>query len=1077
MIQTANRIFDIATDRDLGLLTIANAAGITISALPNGCIFSMEHADGRGRVMINQVLGSPLDGGIGRFLIRTGGDTPQVIEAMGPDAKVRFGTSADRFVWEGEAGALSHRLTLWLCPDAPLWLWYLELALAEGAAAPLSCDAVLIQDIGLGGRGFLMGCELFASQYIDHHIASHPGFGPVVMNRQNLPQDGGRHPWLAHGCLDGAAGFATDTLQLFGPAHRGTKNFAFQHSTALPNRRMQHEAACPAIRSRELTLVPGARLDLTFFGLYEPDHPEASSNSDLIRVDAVAQASQAFTPAKIDTVIPPRSIVQDAQPLAVNTPTPEFIASNWPERDQVERTSAAPDSELLSFFVPDGMLNRHVVLAAKERATLRRHGHILRSGQNILPDDSIFCATVWMHGVFGAQLVLGNASLHKLTSVSRDGYNIMRGNALRILVDTGEGEGWRHLAVPSAFDMGLNDCRWIYVTDATTITVSAAASGDDAAIQWRVTAEGRACRFLVYAQLVMGEREYEHGGRVEIHEGGKRATLLFAEGLLWSGRYPQASFDLVTATPDAVEAMGGAELLYPDGVAPAGTAGGWLALRARATNTLVFTLTGSLSDRAEAEALAMKYAGGCDEATMLAAAYNWWRGLTGNSPIEGEGPDIAAHNLLFPWLVHNGMIHLSTPHGLEQFNGGAWGTRDVCQGPVELLLALEQDEPVKDILRIVFAQQFEDGDWPQWFMLKPYSNIRALDSHGDIIVWPLKALCDYIEATNDVAFLDEPAPWHRRSDLTLTEETGTIMAHIDRAIAMMESRFIPGTALIRLGDGDWNDALQPADPKLRETMVSSWTVALLYQQLERYADVLRHAGRSEHAKPVARLSGKMLADFQRHLIEDETVAGYALFRGSEGARELIMHPNDVRTGVKYSLIPMTRGILSGVFTLAQTAHHMRLIREHLLFRDGVRLMDRPVAYHGGLERIFRRAESAAFFGREIALMYSHSHLRYCDAMAARAEWEALREGLAAINPILTTQILPNASLRQRNVYVTSSDAAFSDRYEAAAEWDRVRSGRVPLDAGWRLYSSGPGMYVRLMVRHLLGKRRYFGVHS
>jgi len=30
---------------------------------------------------------------------------------------------------------------------------------------------------------------------------------------------------------------------------------------------------------------------------------------------------------------------------------------------------------------------------------------------------------------------------------------------------------------------------------------------------------------------------------------------------------------------------------------------------------------------------------------------------------------------------------------------------------------------------------------------------------------------------------------------------------------------------------------------------------------------------------------------------------------------------------------------------------------------------------------FQRAESAAFFGREIALMYTHAHLRYAEALA------------------------------------------------------------------------------------------------
>ena len=72
--------------------------------------------------------------------------------------------------------------------------------------------------------------------------------------------------------------------------------------------------------------------------------------------------------------------------------------------------------------------------------------------------------------------------------------------------------------------------------------------------------------------------------------------------------------------------------------------------------------------------------------------------------------------------------------------------------------------------------------------------------------------------------------------------------------------------------------------------------------------------------------------------------------------ELLLHPSDTRTGLRYSLLPMTRSIIAGLFTEEQAQHHLRLIREHLLFPDGVRLMDRPVAYHGGLEQVFRRAE-------------------------------------------------------------------------------------------------------------------------
>ena len=95
-----------------------------------------------------------------------------------------------------------------------------------------------------------------------------------------------------------------------------------------------------------------------------------------------------------------------------------------------------------------------------------------------------------MHGVFGAQLTLGNTSFHRLWSISRDPYNITRGSGLRLLVDAGE--GWELLTVPSAFEIGLADCRWIYQLAARTVTVSAVVAADEPAVQWRVSVDGRA---------------------------------------------------------------------------------------------------------------------------------------------------------------------------------------------------------------------------------------------------------------------------------------------------------------------------------------------------------------------------------------------------------------------------------------------------------------------------------------------------------------------------------------------------------------------------------------------------------
>jgi CRISPR-associated protein Csx3 len=66
--------------------------------------------------------------------------------------------------------------------------------------------------------------------------------------------------------------------------------------------------------------------------------------------------------------------------------------------------------------------------------------------------------------------------------------------------------------------------------------------------------------------------------------------------------------------------------------------------------------------------------------------------------------------------------------------------------------------------------------------------------------------------------------------------------------------------------------------------------------------------------------------------------------------------------------------------------------------------------------------------------------------------------------------VPRARLRQANCYTSSSDPAFPDRYRANERYDDVRTGAVDFEGGWRVYSSGPGIAVRLVRERLLGLR-------
>lgn len=1046
-------------------MRIANHSGMILNLVPSSDIFSIEHRSANGKIMINQLLASPVTGGLSNLYLRVGGSGPQILPLVGSRTRCQIGAAGDRFVWQGQHQGMRHHVTLWLHPRSNLWLWRVEVSNLGDREAP--CDLIFVQDLGLGAPGFLMNNEAYASQYLDHFIAKHPRMSFILMSRQNLAQ-GGVHPWAAHGCFEGATGFATDLRQLTGPPYRDADGLQIPFGASLPSKRLQYESGCAALQSHEKTLPPSATTDWTFFGFYLPDHPEASGHGDLALIDLVEKHSLDYRSCAVALSNPARTVLHDADIAVAEPLNKKELRTRYSRRTHVEKT----DELLLSFFVPGTVYSRHVVFREKERLVARRHGALLLSGEDVLPTEATLCATCWMHGVFGAQLTIGNTTFHKLFSVSRDPYNIARGSGLRILMETKD--GWRFLAVPSVFEMGLSDCRWIYQFGERSITVSALVSPNEPAIQWRVAADGDPCRLLIFGHLVLGEQEFADAGRVEVDRSKKQFSFSPDPDGMWSDRHPQAVYHLVTSTPESVEAIGGDELLYTDGKRRSGA---YAVILTRSTNELSFAVVGSMIDAKQAELLAIKYSRTVNERAVARKANNYWRGITRGTAIKSSraDTDTGAINTMFPWLVHDAIVHLRAPHGLEQYTAGAWGTRDVCQGPVELLLSLEHDEQVRRILCLLFREQCKaQGDWPQWFMLEPYSNIRDCEAHGDIIVWPLKALCDYIEATGDFAFLDEPIGWRSPDALERVAHADPVSVHIEKLIATVRKRFIPATHLIRYGNGDWNDSLQPVDPEKRDWMASSWTVALLYQQLCRYAEILRRMGRVEAADEQDSLASAMRDDFNRFLIREDTLAGYAVFAPKGGKPHLLIHPCDDITRVSFSMFAMVQAIISGIFSAEQTQRHLQLIRGHLVFPDGARLMDKPITYYGGPERIFRRAESAAFFGREIGLMYTHSHLRYAEAMSILGEADALWSALLVANPIAVTDRLRHACLRQRNAYFSSSDAAFADRHQASTEWSKVKTGTIPVEGGWRIYSSGPGLYANMLVQHAFGARRHFG---
>ena len=1044
---------------------LRNAAGVSIELLDNGTVFSIRHGD----ILVNQVLGSPVEGGLGNVYLRRrtrGGAT--FVPLLGPAFTSRFRADADGATWEGSFDRLDYTCTLRLHPTAPTWFWTVEATNRSGKR--LSVDAVLAQDLGLAHEDVVRSSEAYTSQYIDHTVLRAADLGVLLCSRQNMPQDGAV-PWIMHGCLDGTVGFLTDGFQLYGLDYKATNMPVALGRSTLPNRVYQYELALPAIQSRSVLLSAGATGRIRFFASFEPDHPTATGPADVARALRAGEAFASLAP-----------LVQGIESRPLPRPAgifdaPVMFKSRDLDTDELERRFGADwrhverrDGQLLSFF---HCYQQHVVLRAKELVSERPTGLIMRSGRNLLPSDDTLSVTAWMFGVFASQVTIGNTSFNKLLGVARHPLNALKSSGQRIFVRTDR--GYELLGVPSVLEMGPNSARWIYAGDRFTIVIRVAVSLDAPVCRLTIDVErGGPTELLITHNLVLGTNEYDAAGRVEVDLAAARVRLRPAEESPVCLRYPDTTFFIVSPDPDAIAAIGRDELLYADGVRRDGE---FVVLRTKPVTHVSLAMTGSILDAGAAKRLATSHAREADPSEDSEPAVTaFWSGLGRGSTLGGamgrRADDVARLNDVLRWYLHDALIHFTAPHGLEQYSGGAWGLRDVCQGPAELLVATGNTAPLRHVIRLVYEHQRRgSGDWPQWFMFDRFHDEQASGSHADIIHWPIKALCDYVEATGDLTILDEQVGYTDDDTLAVTAETESILTHTERQIARIERDCIPGTSLPVFAGGDWEDTLQPVDPTAARRLVSAWTTELAYQTLGRYRTVCDRAGERALAERLAGLCDRLRADFHRYLVPDGVVTGLAHF--APGGIEYLLHPRDQRTGVAYRLLPMTRGIISGIFTPEQAKRHAGLIKRHLLFPDGVRLQNRPMEYSGGTSRIFLRAESAANFGREVGLQYVHAHIRYIEAMAVLGCPEAAFRGLLAVSPILAERDVPSALPRQSNAYFSSSDAAFTDRRQASRRFGWIRSGRVSLKGGWRVYSSGPGIYINQLVSSVLGLRTHY----
>jgi 1,2-beta-oligoglucan phosphorylase len=1022
---------------------LANTAGLCLELNRDGGVRQIRLGD----VVVNLFLGNGMEPGPANVWLRwRRGPEVDAVPLLGPRSPLRASTDReDAFESHGEWQGLVIALRLALAAADATWCW--QVALENRSGEERTVDLVYAQDMALASRGAVRLNEYYVSHYVDLCPMEHARCGWAVAARQNLEQ-AGRHPWGVVGSLRRGTSFATDGLQFFGLAQR-MGGLPAGVRDGLPAQRLQHEHALAAVQDEAVTLAPGAAWTGGFFVALNADHPPATGAEDLRVVDAaLAWAASLPGPSPSrrergegegERASSDATLFADAPLLECRDLDEVELRRLFPSPWRHEERAAAG---LLSFFCGE---ESHVVLRAKEARTQRPHGHILRTGQARVPEESSLTSTAWMSGVFHSMITQGHVSINRFLSTEHGWLSLFRSRGLRVFVRV-HGR-WQLLGAPSAFEVRPRSCRWIYRHAHGAIEVESGAREGAHALTFRArVVDGPPLEWLASLHVALGGDDGDAALPIRWRRDGQDVVVAVPRGSELHARFPDGAFAVAPHADTALAGVHDDGRLFTDG----SSRGLPFLVLEGAASTFGFDVLGRLVPDVHS----------ASSPPPLPAL-----GVAGEGAAAAE---VRRLGEMLPWLLHDAQVHHLSPRGLEQYSGGGWGTRDACQGPLEMLLALDCPEAARDLLLRVFAAQGEDGDWPQWFQFfERERDLRAPDSHGDVAFWPLLGAARYVLGTGDAALFDAEVPFHAVRGGR--GRPATVLGHVDRALGVIGRRCVAGTALAAYGHGDWNDSLQPADAAMRERLCSAWTVTLHHQTWTALARALRFAGHPARASALESEAERIRHDLRELLIVDGVLAGYLLFGGGEP--EPLLHPRDRRTGLRYSLLPMMHAVLEDLFTPEEAAAHLHLMREHLWGPDGARLFDRPLPYQGGIQRLFQRGETSAFFGREIGLMYTHAHLRYAQMQAHVGDARGLLRSLSLAHPVQLRERLPQASLRQSSCYFSSSDAAFRDRYEAQESYGRVAAGTVALDGGWRVYSSGPGIMLSLIVTGLLGVRR------